>query len=286
MADAPGHQQAHPRGGPLRGCRRGVLPGLEAGEAVLPHRAAHRDRRGRARASPAWPAPAPRSVGATTATSRSPPRWAGSSPRPTRRSSGSGRTRWRSCGARWACCKDAGTRHAGPHAALARSRGHRGGGAREPGRPAHGCGHRARLARTGAPSRSGPSTSTSGCGRRARGRRARLRRRPCTAIATSTRSCAWDHVSAGLHRDFLWQDFQEALAEHGLEDCRWTPCYDCGACTGLGVEHMVASAVPPRAGARAPGRTWPSGGAVPVRFLETRRGRPWRRGRGRDGALA
>jgi radical SAM family uncharacterized protein len=77
----------------------------------------------------------------------------------------------------------------------------------------------------------------------------------------------WDHVSAGLHRDFLWQDFQEALAEHGLEDCRWTPCYDCGACTGLGVEHMVASAVPPAGGSQGTGQDLASGGAVPVRFL-------------------
>jgi radical SAM superfamily enzyme YgiQ (UPF0313 family) len=79
----------------------------------------------------------------------------------------------------------------------------------------------------------------------------------------------WDHVSAGLHRDFLWQDFQEALAEHGLEDCRWTPCYDCGACTGLGVEHMVASAVPPAGGSQGTGQDLRSGGTVPVRFLET-----------------
>jgi radical SAM family uncharacterized protein len=79
----------------------------------------------------------------------------------------------------------------------------------------------------------------------------------------------WDHVSAGLHRDFLWQDFQEALAEHGLEDCRWTPCYDCGACTGLGVEHMVASAVPPAGGSQGTGQDLATGGTVPVRFLET-----------------
>ena len=57
----------------------------------------------------------------------------------------------------------------------------------------------------------------------------------------------WDHIAAGLHRDFLWQDWRDALAEVGLPDCRWTPCYDCGACTGYGVEHVVASAVPPAA---------------------------------------
>jgi radical SAM family uncharacterized protein len=79
----------------------------------------------------------------------------------------------------------------------------------------------------------------------------------------------WDHVSAGLHRDFLWQDWQEALAEHGLEDCRWTPCYDCGACTGLGVEHVVASSVAPAGGSQGTGQDLDSGGMVPVRFLPT-----------------
>jgi radical SAM family uncharacterized protein len=79
----------------------------------------------------------------------------------------------------------------------------------------------------------------------------------------------WDHISAGLHRDFLWQDWQEALAEHGLEDCRWTPCYDCGACTGLGVEHVVASSVAPAGGSQGTGQDLESGGMVPVRFLPT-----------------
>jgi radical SAM family uncharacterized protein len=78
---------------------------------------------------------------------------------------------------------------------------------------------------------------------------------------------AWDHLSAGLHRDFLWQDFQEALAEHGLEDCRWTPCYDCGACTGLGVEHVVASATPPAGGSQGTGQDLSRGGTVPVKLM-------------------
>jgi radical SAM family uncharacterized protein len=77
----------------------------------------------------------------------------------------------------------------------------------------------------------------------------------------------WDHLSAGLHRDFLWQDFQEALAEHGLEDCRWTPCYDCGACTGLGVEHVVASPVPPAGGSQGTGQDLTKAGAVPVHLV-------------------
>jgi radical SAM family uncharacterized protein len=64
----------------------------------------------------------------------------------------------------------------------------------------------------------------------------------------------WDHISAGLHKDFLWQDWRAALAEHGLPDCRWTPCYDCGVCTGHALEHVVASAVPPAGGSQGTGQ--------------------------------
>ncbi len=74
----------------------------------------------------------------------------------------------------------------------------------------------------------------------------------------------WDHLSAGLHRDFLWQDWRDALAEVGLPDCRWTPCYDCGACTGYGIEHIVASAVPPAGGSQGTGQDLSAGTWVPV----------------------
>ena len=74
----------------------------------------------------------------------------------------------------------------------------------------------------------------------------------------------WDHLSAGLHKDFLWQDWRDALDEVGLEDCRWTPCYDCGACTGYGIEHIVASAQPPAGGSQGTGQDLRSGGEVPV----------------------
>jgi radical SAM family uncharacterized protein len=77
----------------------------------------------------------------------------------------------------------------------------------------------------------------------------------------------WDHLWAGLHKDFLWQDWQDALEEVGLEDCRWTPCYDCGACTGYGVEHVVASATPPAGGSQGTGQDLGTGGAVPVLLM-------------------
>jgi radical SAM family uncharacterized protein len=82
----------------------------------------------------------------------------------------------------------------------------------------------------------------------------------------------WDHLSAGLHKDFLWQDWRDALDELGLEDCRWTPCYDCGACTGYSIEHVVASAVPPAGGSQGTGQDLGAGGEVPVRLLPTRVG--------------
>jgi radical SAM family uncharacterized protein len=77
----------------------------------------------------------------------------------------------------------------------------------------------------------------------------------------------WDHISAGLHRDFLWTDWEDALAVKGLEDCRWTPCYDCGACTGFGIEHVVASPVPPAGGSQGTGQDLSTGGRVPVHLL-------------------
>ncbi|MGI9604531.1 MAG: TIGR03960 family B12-binding radical SAM protein [Acidimicrobiales bacterium] len=79
----------------------------------------------------------------------------------------------------------------------------------------------------------------------------------------------WDHLSAGLHKDFLWQEWRDALDEVGLEDCRWTPCYDCGACTGYGIEHVVASAVPPAGGSQGTGQDLDLGGEVPVALLST-----------------
>ena len=77
----------------------------------------------------------------------------------------------------------------------------------------------------------------------------------------------WDHITAGLHKDFLWQDWQSALAEHGLPDCRWTPCYDCGVCTDYAIEHVVASPFAPAGGSQGTGQDLSIGGAVPVRFL-------------------
>jgi radical SAM family uncharacterized protein len=80
----------------------------------------------------------------------------------------------------------------------------------------------------------------------------------------------WDHIAAGLHRDFLWGDWQAALAEHGLPDCRWTPCYDCGVCTDFALEHVVASPVAPAGGSQGTGQGLGFGREVPVVLAATR----------------
>ncbi len=51
----------------------------------------------------------------------------------------------------------------------------------------------------------------------------------------------WDHLDSGLDRDWLWEDWQRALDPNDAEvdDCRWTPCYDCGVCPQLGTEIQI-----------------------------------------------
>ncbi|MBR7837450.1 TIGR03960 family B12-binding radical SAM protein [Actinospica durhamensis] len=49
----------------------------------------------------------------------------------------------------------------------------------------------------------------------------------------------WDHLDSGLDRDWLWEDWQDALRETEVEDCRWTPCFDCGVCPQMGTEIQV-----------------------------------------------
>jgi radical SAM family uncharacterized protein len=91
-----------------------------------------------------------------------------------------------------------------------------------------------------------------------------------TRHRTADEILPWDHIAAGLHRDFLWDDWQAALAAHGLPDCRWTPCYDCGVCTDYALEHVVASAVPPAGGSQGTGQGLTFG--VPVELPVVSRG--------------
>ena len=49
----------------------------------------------------------------------------------------------------------------------------------------------------------------------------------------------WDHLDAGLDRDWLWEDWQDAIDETEVDDCRWTPCYDCGVCPQMSTEIQI-----------------------------------------------
>ena len=50
----------------------------------------------------------------------------------------------------------------------------------------------------------------------------------------------WDHLDSGLEKDWLWKDYRDAVDRQAeLEDCRWTPCYDCGVCPGLDLQHQT-----------------------------------------------
>ncbi|MDO5499882.1 MAG: TIGR03960 family B12-binding radical SAM protein [Propionibacteriaceae bacterium] len=49
----------------------------------------------------------------------------------------------------------------------------------------------------------------------------------------------WDHLDSGLDRDWLWEDWQDALDEVEVDDCRWTPCFDCGVCQQLDTEIQI-----------------------------------------------
>jgi radical SAM family uncharacterized protein len=49
----------------------------------------------------------------------------------------------------------------------------------------------------------------------------------------------WDHLDSGLDKEWLWADWQDAIAEQEQDDCRWTPCFDCGVCPSMGTDIQV-----------------------------------------------
>ncbi|MFI9813565.1 TIGR03960 family B12-binding radical SAM protein [Saccharothrix variisporea] len=49
----------------------------------------------------------------------------------------------------------------------------------------------------------------------------------------------WDHLDSGLDKEWLWSDWQDALDEREQDDCRWTPCFDCGVCPAMGTDIEV-----------------------------------------------
>jgi radical SAM family uncharacterized protein len=54
----------------------------------------------------------------------------------------------------------------------------------------------------------------------------------------------WDHLDSGLDKEWLWEDWQEAVSPEEptsmeVGDCRWTGCYDCGVCPTMGTEIQI-----------------------------------------------
>ncbi len=74
----------------------------------------------------------------------------------------------------------------------------------------------------------------------------------------------WDHLSAGVSRDYLWREYQRALEEKFTPDCRRGECIQCGVCDHERVAPVVhegpatglepVRAVPERLQRKDPGR--------------------------------
>ena len=46
----------------------------------------------------------------------------------------------------------------------------------------------------------------------------------------------WEHISPGVSRKFLWNEWQKAYAQQLTHDCRRLSCTGCGVCQKLGVQ--------------------------------------------------
>lgn len=60
-----------------------------------------------------------------------------------------------------------------------------------------------------------------------------------TRERTENEILPWDHLDSGLDKEWLWADWQDALDAREQDDCRWTPCFDCGVCPTMGTDIEV-----------------------------------------------
>ncbi len=49
----------------------------------------------------------------------------------------------------------------------------------------------------------------------------------------------WDHLDSGLDKEWLWKDWEDSLSEYEQDDCRWTPCFDCGVCPSMDTQIQI-----------------------------------------------
>ncbi len=55
-----------------------------------------------------------------------------------------------------------------------------------------------------------------------------------------TAALPWDHIDAGVEKDFLWEEGQKARREELTPDCRWEGCYQCGTCDHIEIRTLLA----------------------------------------------
>ncbi|RMF01614.1 MAG: DUF2344 domain-containing protein, partial [Alphaproteobacteria bacterium] len=74
----------------------------------------------------------------------------------------------------------------------------------------------------------------------------------------------WDHLSAGVERDFLRKEWHKAVAGEATGDCRWESCTRCGVCDHKTVQPVLYREEPggvleaPPAAVRRSGRSQPT----------------------------
>lgn len=49
----------------------------------------------------------------------------------------------------------------------------------------------------------------------------------------------WDHIDSGVKKEWLWEDWMDALDAGRVDDCSEGPCYDCGVCDHKIVHNRV-----------------------------------------------
>ena len=268
VADAPGHQQADHRGGPVRRGRVRLLAGLAPGEAVLPHRPADRDRRGHARHRRAGPQRASRSAGATPRARRCTVSVGGFVPKPHTPFQWFGQNTVAELqpqdrpAARRSCARPR------RPAQVARPQGHAAPRASPAGATAGiGAGHRAGVAATAAPSRSGREHFDLDLLERRHGRHGPRSTGTCTATAPTTRCCRGTTSRPASTRTSSGRTGRTPWPSVGLARLPLDAVLRLRGVHRLRHRARRGLAVAPAGGSQGTGQDLTVGGAVPVTFL-------------------